>query len=778
VRLHRKIAEALEQLYGSNPEPHLSELAYHFFEAALGGGDVDKAITWTARAGERAAQQLAYEEAASHYEHALQALDLRETSDEVRRSELLLALGEAQNAAGDSDKAKTTFLVAAELARKIGIPRHLARAALGYGGAWFFMLEIGKFNSVLVHLLDEALEALGSEESTLRARIAARLATELYFSEANERREALSRKAVEIARQEGDHAALASALMARLIATWGPDNTEERLSLATEASRLAEQAQDHELVLVSRWLRALALLEMGEIQAVDLELDVLSELAEKYRHPTFRWVVAMARTSRAMFDGRLSEVEAFAHGALVLGQRPQPQNSLLAFGVQMALLRREQARPQEVDSVLRNMADQYPGIPAFRWAVVFVSAELERHSETQSEFNRLATNGFADIPRDVFWLSSVVIAAEVCAYLDDSRCAAQLYELLEPHAGRNAAASFGSVCFGSAARSLGMMAATMHRFDEAEVHFAVAALHNARMGARPWVAYTKYGHARMLIARSGPGDRERALELLESALTSARELGMATLARRLQELHEGLRPADAVASGAQRGLASNDASQAATSSARVEAIDTDASFRREGDYWTISFRGEVCRLKNAKGLHYLAQLLRHPGRDFHAIELVAEGPDGDRPAAPGAAPQEMTQPQLERQGMHSGGLGDAGEFLDPQAKAEYKRRLRDLDQELEEARTSGNGDLASRIEEEIEFLARELAGAVGLSGRDRRAGSPSERARLNVTRAVKVVLQKLDESSPSLSKHLAHAVKTGTFCSYAPDPTSPIAWRF
>src|SRR5262249_40816037 len=93
VPLHRQIGEGLEQRQGQEPSAHLAERAYHFFEAAR-GGDLDKAVDYATRAGVRATQQLAYEEAAGHYERALQALELTDRPVDAERCEVLLSLGE------------------------------------------------------------------------------------------------------------------------------------------------------------------------------------------------------------------------------------------------------------------------------------------------------------------------------------------------------------------------------------------------------------------------------------------------------------------------------------------------------------------------------------------------------------------------------------------------------------------------------------------------------------------------------------------------------------
>src|SRR5215207_4657981 len=138
LRLHRRAAEALEELYGADREPHLAELAYHSFEAAP-GGDLDKAIDYARRAGGRAAELLAYEEAARLYRMALDALELKAPIDEAARCELLLALGDAQDRGGDLLGARETFARAGDVARRLDAPEQLARAALGYGGrfVWF-----------------------------------------------------------------------------------------------------------------------------------------------------------------------------------------------------------------------------------------------------------------------------------------------------------------------------------------------------------------------------------------------------------------------------------------------------------------------------------------------------------------------------------------------------------------------------------------------------------------------------------------------------------------
>ena len=191
----------------------------------------------------------------------------------------------------------------------------------------------------------------------------------------------------------------------------------------------------------------------------------------------------------------------------------------------------------------------------------------------------------------------------------------------------------------------------------------------------------------------------------------------------------------------------------------------DNVFRREGDYWLVAYEGVVVRLRDVKGLRYLTRLLANPGRELHVLDLVAGERDGTSDASRGT------------EGGTTVSLGDAGSLLDAPAKAAYRRRLAEIDEDIEEARGLGDGERGAQSEAERDFLVRELARAVGLGGRDRRAGSTSERARASVTRAVRQAMVRISEHHPALGEHFGRAIRTGTYCAYLPDPRAPMAWR-
>ena len=191
-----------------------------------------------------------------------------------------------------------------------------------------------------------------------------------------------------------------------------------------------------------------------------------------------------------------------------------------------------------------------------------------------------------------------------------------------------------------------------------------------------------------------------------------------------------------------------------------------SEFRLEGELWAIAFDDRACRLRDSKGMRYIAHLLARPGVDVHALELLAAGE------------RQLTAArriQVEAEDLAGPGLGDTGEILDGRARAAYRERLDDLSQELEQAEAFADPERADRARREMEFLASELHAAIGLGGRARRGASGAERARQSVTKAVKSARERIAEHNDALGDHLAGALQTGTYCAYVPRAATD--WR-
>ena len=178
------------------------------------------------------------------------------------------------------------------------------------------------------------------------------------------------------------------------------------------------------------------------------------------------------------------------------------------------------------------------------------------------------------------------------------------------------------------------------------------------------------------------------------------------------------------------------------------------------------FEGHTVRVRDLKGMRYLARLLAEPGREYHVLDLVAAETGRDSRVGTGLGSN-----------LPHWALGDAGEILDTRAKDAYRRRLTEIDEDIEQARTIGDAERLAQAEAERDFLIRELARAFGLGGRDRRAASASERARAAVTRAVRQAIARIAEHQPQLGEHLSHTIRTGTYCAYRPDPRAPAGWH-
>jgi DNA-binding SARP family transcriptional activator len=516
VRLHRNAVEALEALYGEDPGGHLAELAHH----AIAGSDFDTGVGYAQRAGDRALELLAYEEAARLYGTALEALDLSRRSDEVARCELLLSLGEAELRAGNAAVAKQVFLDAAEAARKLGLGRELARAAAGYGGRIMYARAGG--DDRLVPLLEEGIAALGEDDVDLRARLLARLAGALRDERSRDRRDRIAAEAVELARRTGNPAALAYALDGRAAAIMAPDTAAECLALGSELLDLGATIGDPDRVLQGHYHRTIVLVMTGDVAEADSDLGAISRIATELRQPVELWRLSATQAMFALAAGRLDDADELISRAFSLGERAQPEMAIPIHGLQRHMLCQFRGNLEEVEPAIHTLAAAYPARPVFRCALAHLQAELEQVAGAERALHELARDGFSGLPFDMEWLFAMSLLVETCALLGATQHAPALYDLLAPWAAFNAS-NFLEGIRGSVARYLGILASMLERWDDAARHFQHALEMNERMGARPWLAHTQHDYGRMLSER---GETKRGSELVDAALDTYRELGM------------------------------------------------------------------------------------------------------------------------------------------------------------------------------------------------------------------------------------------------------------
>lgn len=306
----------------------------------------------------------------------------------------------------------------------------------------------------------------------------------------------------------------------------------------------------------------------------------------------------------------------------------------------------------------------------------------------------------------------------------------------------------------------GIGAFAAERWDEGEAHFAMALRQAKELPQRIEEPDVRRFWAQMLMERNEPGDRDRARALLREAISDYRRIGMPKHEELTVALLRSLRKK--------------------LESGRTRTPDdrklgpNEVLFRQEGEYWAIGLRDRPFRLRATAGLAHLARLIAQPGREIHVLELVA----ATRP--PERTERTRSVPRASRAQAMADGLGldpaNAGALLDQQAKTAYRRRLSDLREELEEAEGWGDAERVAKARYEMEALTEELARGLGLGGRDRMAASTSERARVSVTKAIRSALARIAEHDPSLGQLLASSIRTGTFCSFNPGPSTAMSW--
>ena len=209
--------------------------------------------------------------------------------------------------------------------------------------------------------------------------------------------------------------------------------------------------------------------------------------------------------------------------------------------------------------------------------------------------------------------------------------------------------------------------------------------------------------------------------------------------------------------------------QAEDSEKEVTTVERGV-FRKSGQFWKLAFRdGKLFHLKLYSGLDYIHCLLRYPNKELKLMELVALVEKYDSGAEQlDSEEQDVLQPT---------DLGDHYKVLDEEAKKSYRERLEELEEELETATMVGDDNRALRAQEEKDQLIKWLKNATGLGGRSRRFTDPVEKARTRLYHNTTLALDKINELDSALYEHLSSSITRGYYCSYRPDPDTPIDWE-
>ena len=721
AQAHHRIAAVLEDSAGRGH----AELAYHFLRAApVSAEAAARAVHHSRLAGADALTALAYEEAAEHFRHALDVQRRAAAATPASRAGLLLSLAEALTKTGTDPATARVLDEAARLARDADEPRLLAAAALLNAQH----LDFNAPADTATALLREAAAALDPADHALRARVLARLAITLAAAPAEARdvaeravldaREAASRDPD----QDAAAAALAAALTARHYVLWGTQDPADALAAADEIVTAAQRARAPETELDGRVLRLTHLLELGDGPAAQRVLPELDRMAEWLRQPAVRLAALSRRSTLAALTGDFGLAAENARQAFQTGQAAGLPDAGAVYWGQLFAIWLHAGLPaadeQWMERELRDLVARSNLSVAHAAALVQLEAAHGAVEPGRGRLDELVVTGLGTMRPDMLYLWGLTLLARNCVMLRAVGHAPRVYQALAPYAGRAAVAAGAVLCAGSADFYLAGLAALSGETTNADRHYRAAASMHRRLGARPMLAHTLHEHARLL-------DPSAASAALAEARAIAADCGMTRLLAVLDQAEQPRKPGH-------------------------------LTLRHEDDFWLVGFADAVTRVPDGLGLRYLDLLIRQPGRDLAALDLVRLA----AAAGPAAAAAE--------DGLHDASGTGADEVLDQQARAAYRQRLTALDEELAEAEAWHDTERASRLRAEKDFLVRELAAATGLGGRPRRLGAESERARLNVTRAIRSGIAKIRDRAPAAAAHLDRSVRTGTRCSYSP----------
>jgi DNA-binding SARP family transcriptional activator/tetratricopeptide (TPR) repeat protein len=509
VRLHRRAAHALGLLGEGR---HLEEIAAHRFRAAS-AADGREVAGLLVRAGGRALDRLAYEDAAARFDRALEALELADAGDEA--GSVLLARGDALLRAGEPLSAREAFSAAAQLARSRNDPTLLAEAALGFAGLGIAIVDL---DAETIARLEEALEALDRDAAILRSRVQSRLAVELYYAPDRHRSESLSGMAVAAARAAGDAGALASALNARHVALWRPDRIDERLATAGAMMAAAREAGEPHHELQARNWRVTDLFERGDMPGCREEIARHARLADELRLPSFQWYTSLWAATAAMLAGRLAEAARLTAAAREGGTRAGDRNAELFAAMVEELAGRECLAFHSTDmGFLQDKLANSPAGAAYASYLAWTLAGLGRADEARRHLDDWTRR---ELAFDANWLSAQAEAAEAIVLLEDPTHAELVYDRLVPYAGRPATAGRAVASYGAVDRHLGGLAAVLGRRDAAIRHLRTAIDRDAELGCTVWRL-----HGQRQLHRLAPDDA-----LAAEATATACALGLPQLA--------------------------------------------------------------------------------------------------------------------------------------------------------------------------------------------------------------------------------------------------------
>lgn len=557
--LHLACARRLEQrLRSTAGDSSYADLARHFL-AARPLVEESEVVDYLVAAARQATEALAFEDAARRYDELLEVFGSTIYHAE-RRVGFLLELGSARWACGHPALARDAYRDAFGIAKDLQHPHLMAQAALGFSGPPLEALvyELGRLNDEVLGMLREALDALPEDDSALRARVLAELAAaHLWDREAEELRSSMVRSALAMAERIGDEKVITDVLWRSIIADWRHDDPDWIMSTSSRIRDYGVRSGSLDAEVCGCLVHVVGQLQSGHPGQVRETFERLVELDELIRKPYTSWVVTAFRAMLAAMNGDYAESERLTNEALKVGPEGredsvynQPAGGVIGtYSTQIGVIRREQGRYAEVEVPIRQFAKELPNVLVWQAGLAVLLAELGRMDEAREILDDHAGDAFRRLPRDPLYMTGLALFSEAAVTSGHLPAGRLLYDLLLSFRGQCHVYQ-GAATWGAVDRVLGRLAFSFGQYGLAVEHHETGIEVNERLGIRPWAAHSRFGLAETLLAKGGPGDAERADELLDRVDREARQMQMHALVARIDQLRQD--PAEAAANARTR----------------------------------------------------------------------------------------------------------------------------------------------------------------------------------------------------------------------------------
>jgi tetratricopeptide (TPR) repeat protein len=732
--LHAKIAAALEATSTPGDFSSTSTIAHHHY-AAGPEADGSKALAFSIAAGRCAMDTFAFEEAVAHHRRAC---ELSAVAESEVQCEALLALGRAEASAGYSASSRRTFRRVAQLAVNLDNPRYLAQAAIGYKGLLSTFMPP---DFEMVSLLREARHALPRRVDPLRAELAAALGSSLYFSDSSAEIQDCASEVRSIADAFDDARLDALAIETEMLSHWRPSAVSEFLASSTALELAGRRINDPLVVFRALIMQQSAVLTFGNIQDADVLLDRAIDVAQAAPHPLLVWQGTLLQSCRSQLRGDFDRSEDLSNSATEMGQRVHPESAVHLRLMQHFQIARLSGNLEGWDSTLSAAIETFPSVPGYRAAAALTHAHLGRPSLAKALLSYLEPFRASPPAPNCLSLLYYSMLAETAYLLHDTDWALALRHYLMPYEQQSIVGGWGVVVDGSVAYYLAYLAQVLDDPRQATEYYNLALRKNRGLAAPPLVARTQLQYAMFLTRYEPVGQSEFAQTLLRDSFDIYSALKLPLMAEQARCALQPLTPL---------GM------QEPTISHHTATQNEPNVFRKEGDYWAISFDNVLVRVRHSLGMQYIATLIAAGGNEIHVLDLVS----GD------AEDREML-----------GAIASVAEepVLDPQARSQYRQRLSELDQELELALDCNDSGRIELLRQEKHSIAAELAASYGLGRRPRTAPNVLERARIRVKNRLTSALTAIKKHHEPAWRHFEASLRTGRTCSYRPERATQ--WR-